>query len=98
MKNIHIKVTDALLFSKTTAKNFLMAKNRVKVVRTALSGDKAFELFKYLKEIADTIRLTKEESESILSKNYDSISEISKDCILSSFLNGVNRQQKLDFN
>jgi hypothetical protein len=74
---------------KNNSKEFFYGKNKVKIVRTALSGYKAFDLFKYLKEIAGAIRLTKEESESILSKNYDSISEIPKDCILSSFLNGT---------
>jgi superfamily I DNA and/or RNA helicase len=74
---------------KNNSKEFFYGKNKVKIVRTALSGNKAFDLFKYLKEIAGAIRLTKEESESILSKNYDSISEISEDSILSSFLNGT---------
>lgn len=74
---------------KNNSKEFPYGKNKVKIVRTALSEDKAFDLFKYLKEIAGAIKLTKEESESILSKNYDSISEIPKDCILSSFLNGT---------
>jgi superfamily I DNA and/or RNA helicase len=73
---------------KNNSKEFSYGKNKVKIVRTALSGDKAFDLFKYLKEIAGAIRLTKEESESILSKNYDSISEIPEYSILSSFLNG----------
>ena len=72
---------------KNNSQEFSYGKNKVKIVKTALSGDKAFVLFKYLKEIAGAIRLTKEESESILSKNYDSISEIPEDCILSSFLN-----------
>lgn len=74
---------------KNNSQEFSYGKNKVKIVKTALSGDKAFVLFKYLKEIAGAIRLTKEESESILSKNYDSISEIPEDCILSSFLNGT---------
>lgn len=74
---------------KNNSKEFPYGKNKVKIVRTALSEDKAFDLFKYLKEIAGAIKLTKEESESILSKNYDSISEISEDSILSSFLNGT---------
>jgi superfamily I DNA and/or RNA helicase len=78
-----------IIVFKNNSKEFSYGKNRVKIVRTALSGDKAFDLFKYLKEIAGTIRLTKEEGESLLLKNYDSISEIPKDCILSSFLNGT---------
>ncbi len=73
---------------KNSNKEFSYSKNRVKIVRTAVSGDKAFNVFNYLKEIADTVGLKTEEGNNILARSYDSISEIPKDCILASLLNG----------
>ncbi len=73
---------------KNSYKEFSYSKNRAKIVRTAVSGDKAFNVFNYLKEIADTVGLKTEEGDNILARSYDSISEIPEDCILASFLNG----------
>jgi KaiC/GvpD/RAD55 family RecA-like ATPase len=73
---------------KNNSKEFSFGKNRAKIVRTALSGDKAFNVFNYLKEIAETVGLKTEEGNNILVKSYDSISEIPNDCILASLLNG----------
>lgn len=73
---------------KNSNKEFSYGKNRAKIVRTAVSGDKAFNVFNYLKEIADTVGLKTEEGNNILSRSYDSISEIPEDCILASLLNG----------
>lgn len=73
---------------KNNNKEFFYGKNRAVIVRTALSDDKAFNVFNYLKEIADTVGLKTEEGENILSRSYESISEIPEDCILSSLLNG----------
>ena len=72
---------------KKSDKEFSYGKNRARIVRTAISSDKAFNVFSYLKEIADTVGLKTDEGDNILLKNYDSISEIPEDCILSSFLN-----------
>jgi len=72
---------------KSNNREFSYSKNRAKIVRTAVSSDKAFNVSNYLKEIADTVGLKTEEGDNILSKSYDSISEIPKNCILSSFLN-----------
>lgn len=74
---------------KNNNKEFSYGKNRARIVRTAVSGDKAFNVFNYLKEIADTVGLKTEEGNNILAKSYESISEIPKDCILSSLLNGT---------
>lgn len=72
---------------KNNNKEFSYSKSRAKIVRTAVSGDKAFNVFNYLKDIAETVGLKTEEGDNILSKSYNSISEIPENCILSSFLN-----------
>ena len=74
---------------KNSNKEFSYGKNRAKIVRTAVSGDKAFNVFNYLKEIADTVGLKTEEGDNILARSYDSIFEIPEDCILASLLNGA---------
>ena len=73
---------------KNSNKEFSYGKNRAKIVRTAVSGDKAFNVFNYLKEIADTVGLKTEEGNNILAKSYESISKIPEDCVLASLLNG----------
>ena len=42
---------------KNNNKEFSYGKNRARIVRTAVSGEKAFSVFNYLKEIADTVGL-----------------------------------------
>lgn len=74
---------------KNNNKEFSYGKNRAKIVRTAVSGEKAFSVFNYLKEIADTVGLKTEEGDNILARCFESISEIPEDCILSSLLNGT---------
>ncbi len=73
---------------KNSSKEFSYGKNRARIVRTAVSSDKAFNVFKYLQEIADTVGLKTEEGDNILSRSYNSISQIPEDCILGSLLNG----------
>ena len=77
-----------LIVFKSTNKEFFYGKNRVKIVPTAVSEDKAFDVFNYLKEIADTVGLKTEEGGNILAKSYESIPEITEDCVLASLLNG----------
>lgn len=72
---------------KNGNKEFFYNKTRARIVRTAVSSDKAFNVFNYLKEIADTVGLKTEEGSNILARSYDSISEITKDCVLAGFLN-----------
>ncbi|MGL5233693.1 MAG: AAA domain-containing protein [Empedobacter falsenii] len=74
---------------KNNNKEFSYSKSRAKIVRTAVSGEKAFSVFNYLKEIADTVGLKTEEGNNILGRSYESISEIPENCILSSLLNGT---------
>lgn len=73
---------------KNSSKEFSYGKNRARIVRTAVSGDKAFSVFNYLQEIADTVGLKTEEGDNILSRSYNSISQIPEDCTLANFLNG----------
>lgn len=73
---------------KNSSKEFSYGKTRAKIVRTAISGDKAFSVFNYLKEVADTVGLKTEEGDNILSKSYENITRIPESCILSNFLNG----------
>lgn len=73
---------------KNSEKEFCYGKNRVKIVQTAVSGNEAFEVFNYLKEIADVVGLKTEEGSNILARSYDNISEIPEGCILANFLNG----------
>lgn len=73
---------------KNNTKEFSYSKERAKIIRTAVSDEKAFSVFNYLKEIAETIGLKTEVGNNILSHSYDSISEIPESCILTSFLNG----------
>jgi superfamily I DNA and/or RNA helicase len=73
---------------KNNNKEFSYGKNRARIVRTGVSGEKAFSVFSYLKEIADTVGLKTEEGDNILARSYESISEIPEDCILSCLLNG----------
>jgi RecA/RadA recombinase len=72
---------------KNSNKEFLYNRTRARIERTAVSSDKAFNVFNYLKEIANTVGLKTEEGKNILARSYDSISEIPKDCVLSCFLN-----------
>ncbi len=81
---------------KNSNKEFSYSKNRARVVRTAVSGDKAFNVFNYLKEIADTVGLKTEEGNNILARSYESISEISEDCVLSILLNGSLTQHNIN--
>lgn len=78
-----------LIIFKNNKKEFSYGKSRIRIVRTAVSGDKAFNVFNYLKEIADTVGLKTEEGNNILARSYDSMSEIPEDCILASLLNGT---------
>lgn len=74
---------------KTSSKEFSYSKNRARIVKTAISSDNAFNLFKYLTEIADCVGLKSEDGQNILSNSFERISEIPEDCILSIFLNGT---------
>lgn len=73
---------------KNGSKVFFYSRARARIVRTAVTSDKAFNVFNYLQEIADTVGLKTEEGNNILSRSYQSIEQIPEDSVLSSFLNG----------
>jgi superfamily I DNA and/or RNA helicase/very-short-patch-repair endonuclease len=62
---------------------------KVKIVKSAISSEKADNLFNYLKKIADTVGLKTEEGNNILAKSYSTISFISENCILANYLNEI---------
>lgn len=78
---------------KNQSKAFYYSKNRARIVKTGLSKDKAFEVFRYLKDIAHTVGLKTEEGHNILARSYDRITEVSKDSILTSYLEGKGPTQ-----
>src|SRR5574343_370003 len=77
----------AIVF-KNSSKEFFYNRDRARIVRTAVSGKKAFSVFNYLKEIAEAVGLKTEEGNNILSRSFESISEIPENCILACLLNG----------
>lgn len=79
---------------KNNSKEFSYGKNRAKIQRTALTDDKAYDVFNYLKEIAQSVGLKTDDGENILSKSFDTIDVIPESCILSDFLNGSLSQKK----
>jgi len=66
---------------KNRATAYSYSRDRAIVVKTAISDDKAFNIFNYLKKIADTVGLKTVEGDNILGKSYQQISFISKDCM-----------------
>lgn len=73
---------------KNGNKEFFYSRLRVKIVRTAVSSDEAFNVFNYLKEIADTVGIESQEGNNVLARSYGSISEITENGVLAGFLNG----------
>lgn len=82
---------------KNSDKEFSYSTTRAKIIRTAVSSDKAYNVFNYLREIAETVGLKTDEGSNILSKSFDSISHIPKHCILANFLNS-SLPSKKDWN
>lgn len=87
---------------KNSNKEFFYSKNRAKIVRTAITNDKAFNVFNYLHEIANAIGLKTDEGDNILLRSYQNIEHISKNSVLASFLNGSlssfeNTKESIDF-
>ncbi|WP_215222677.1 AAA domain-containing protein [Echinicola shivajiensis] len=76
----------SILFKKGN-KEYTYNSSRIKIVKTALSEDKAKNIFDYLKRIATTVGLKTKEGNNILAKSYNDISFLPKDCILSNYLN-----------
>jgi superfamily I DNA and/or RNA helicase len=74
---------------KNSSKEFSYGKDRVKIVKTAISSDKAYGIFNYLKDIAKAVGLKTEEGDNILLESYNGITHVPEDCILANFLNGT---------
>lgn len=74
---------------KNNPKKFKYGKKRAKIIKTAVSADKPFNVFNYLKEIADAVGLKTEDGNNILSKSYAGIFNIPKKSVLGDFLNGI---------
>ncbi|MGN0022320.1 MAG: AAA domain-containing protein [Sphingobacterium hotanense] len=87
---------------KNSNKEFLYSKNRAKIVGTAITSDKAFNVFNYLHTIANSIGLKTDDGDNILLRSYQNIQHISKKSVLASFLNGTlssneNTTERIDF-
>lgn len=78
-----------IIVFKNSNKEFSYSNSRARVVRTAVSSDKAYHLFNYLHEIADTVGLKTEEGNNILAKSFDNITQVPDNCILANFLNST---------
>src|SRR5690606_23340429 len=78
---------------KNSNRQFSYSADRASIVKTAVSDEKAYDVFNYLKEIADTVGLKTEKGNNILSTTYDRISHVPKNCILANFLNGTLPKQ-----
>jgi len=83
------KANNLVIVFKNNEKEYTYSMYRASVVKTAISDDKAFKIFNYLKKIADTVGLKTVEGDNILGKSYQQISFIPKDCILENYLNGT---------
>lgn len=70
-------------------KEFAYSKNRARIIKTGLSAKNAFDVFNYLKNVADTAGIIGNESQNTLEKSYEGITTIKKECVLSDFLNGT---------
>ena len=73
---------------KGSFKEFAYHKNRAQIIKTGISGKNAFDVFNYLKNVADTAGIIGNESKNTLAKSYEGITTIKKECVLSDFLNG----------
>ncbi|MDN3594135.1 AAA domain-containing protein [Zunongwangia endophytica] len=80
------KANRCVIVFKNSNREFAYSKNRAKIIKTAVSNDNAFEVFKYLKEIEDAIGLKSETGKNILAKSYESIYTIPEKSVLSNFI------------
>jgi len=73
---------------KNNGKSYAYGKNKIKIVKSAIDGDKSDNLFRYLNKIADIVGLTTEEGKNILADSYSKITFIPEFSILANYLNG----------
>ncbi|SFN90610.1 Superfamily I DNA and/or RNA helicase [Paenimyroides ummariense] len=71
-----------------SSKEFAYSKNRAQIIKTGISNKNAFDVFNYLKNVADTAGIIGNESQNTLAKSYEGITTVPKECVLSDFLNG----------
>ncbi|MDR1349003.1 MAG: AAA family ATPase [Prevotellaceae bacterium] len=81
-----------IIIFKNNDTEYSYNRNRVKIIKNAISDNKSYNIFNYLKKIADTIGLETERGENILAQSYRQISFISEDCVLANYLNGTMSQ------
>lgn len=74
---------------KASSKEFAYNRNRAQIIKTGVSAKNAFDVFNYLKNVADTAGIIGNESQNTLLKSYEAITTIPKECVLSDFLNGT---------
>jgi len=72
-----------------SSKEFAYSKNRAQIIKTGVSAQNAFDVFNYLKNVADTVGIIGDESQNTLAKSYEGITTVSKECVLADFLNGT---------
>ena len=89
IENYSYKGDECIIVFKKNKKKYYYRNKRVKIIMTEVSSDHAFNVFKYLKEIANTVGPKTEEGNNILAISYNSISEIPEDCILACLLNST---------
>lgn len=86
-----------VIIFKNNSKKFYYNKTRAIIKRTAVSEEKAFSVFNYLKDISLSVGIKTDEGENLLFNNYKNISKISEDCILSCILKGSMPQSSNNF-
>lgn len=80
---------------KGSSKEFAYSKNRAQIIKTGVSSKNAFDVFSYLKNIADTAGIIGNESQNTLLKSYEAITTIPKECVLSDFLNATLSKKRI---
>ncbi|MDB5090920.1 MAG: hypothetical protein JWR09_4914, partial [Mucilaginibacter sp.] len=78
-----------VIIYKNNNKEYSYSRNRVEIVKSAISDNKPNSVFTYLTKIAETIGLKTEQGNNILQNSYERISFIPNDCILACYLKGI---------
>ena len=72
---------------KSNGKSYSYNKSKIQIVKSAIQTEESADIFSYFKKIAETIGLKTEEGNNILADNYEKISFIPENSILSNYLN-----------
>ncbi len=78
-----------IVIFKNNSTEYSYGINRARIVKTAISDDKAHSIFNYLRKIADIIGMRTAEGNNILAESYDLVSVIPKNCILANYLDSA---------